>query len=867
MKQLNLNGKWKIRWSDGQRGGMPHYIHMPGDAPAADVTGAVKEIGNEYDSRKWIDATVPGEVHADLMRAGIIESPYEAAGVLKCRWVEECFWFYRTVFAAPEAYNAALARLTFKGLDYGAVIYLNGTEIARHENAFYPCAIDVSGVLNPFENVLVVRLESGLYSAADRPIRDYFTATLSADALLHKRNWLRKPQYQAEWDWSPRLLNVGITGAVCLEWGSRMIVSQTAVNASLDADLKAGYVRVRVFTEQWDKSLGDVALCVTLDEKTQSFNFNSIPENGVLEAVLQIENPELWWPAGFGEQTLYTLDIEVLSNGKSLYSEVKNVGFRYVNVNQKSHEECGNYFVFEINGEPIFLKGANFVPNDLLTTAMSPERYEALIELALGANFNFLRIWGGGIYENDVLYELCDRKGILLWQEFIAACAVIPIKDEALLESIKQEAVYNIRRLSAHASLIAWCGNNEIDWITKDFEGMHTREDFPLYHEILPSLLKAEAPETYYQPTSPFSAKHEDHNNDTTGDQHPWSVGFENKDSRLYEDMVCRFPNEGGILGPSSLPTMKSCLRAGDGIHSFSWQVHDNMMENYQPGSSPDEDLRFWTGMEVSDLSLEEYVYAGGITQAEGLKRYIDNFRRRKFSSSCAVFWMYNDCWPTTRSWTVVDYYLRRTPSYHTVRRAFLPVAPVIAKEGKVYRIYGVNDTLTERETVLRYGVFQTDGTYIMDHAVNVLLPANNSLLLAEILAENVEQAGGNCVAIVFARLDDSEGNLIARTRYTDARFCDIKLPEEHIRTQRCDNGWLFTSDVFVMNICVDLDGEGAVSDNLFDLYPGQPHFVKFGSADMKSPILFTLNGFLRAFELGETVIEFDESVSETQAI
>jgi beta-mannosidase len=868
MNQMDIHSNWKIRWCDGQRGGMPHYIHTPDEPPAADVKGLAKPVADGYDPRKWIEASVPGEVHNDLMRAGILPSPYEGTGVLAGRWAEECFWFYRTEFDAPEAAGAPLARLVFEGLDYSAVIYLNGEEIARHENAFCPCSVDVAGRLRERGNVLTVRLESGLFAVCDRPIRDYFTATLSVDTLLHKRNWMRKCQSQFEWDWSPRLLNIGITGPVRLVWEEALLVSGCAVQAALEENLERGSIRVRAFAAQEAVLSGGAALRVTVAGETHVFPFAAIPEDGVLEGRVTVERPELWWPAGFGRQALYTVEIEVTAAGRSVYACSKRVGFRHVRVDRSPHEKAGRYFVFVVNREPVFLRGANLVPTDLLATGMTAERYRTLVDLALSANFNFLRIWGGGLYESDALYDYCDERGVLLWQEFIGACGVIPVSDEALRRSIEEEAVYNIRRLGSHPSLAAWCGSNETVWMTRSgWDDMHAREDFPLYFELYPSLLERETPGVYYQPSSPYSEDSEDYNDFETGDQHPWGVGFANKDSRDYEGYVCRFPNEGGILGPSSLPTMRACLRPGEGVHSFSWQVHDNMLDNYNPGESPDCDLEFWTGLSIDGLSLEEYVYAGGLVQAEGLKRYIENFRRRKFSSSCAVFWMYNDCWPTVRSWTIVDYYLRRTPSYHAVRRAFEPVSAVIAKEEKGYVLYGVNDTREERAGQLRYGVFTTAGTYVLDFQKTVCLPANASVPLAGIPLGAVEDAGGSAGALVFAVLTDDRGMELSRTRYTDALLSELRLEKAAIEVAPCEGGCWMKSEVYTMGVCLDLDGGGAIGDNLFDLYPDQPYFVPSEEALSENAVLFTWNDFVQRIRAKDGAAELSTTHMERKAV
>lgn len=842
MQKQNLTGLWKIHWSDGQRGGYPHYLHMFNEPSNVTVMKQKKFIPDDYDDVKWLDAQVPGEIHLDLMRAGIIASPYNDVGILQCRWVEECLWYYRRVFDAPEACEVSHAELIFEGLDYGAVIYLNGEEIGRHSNAFYPCVINVTNNLLPYGNVLLVQLESGLFSVCEKPIKDYYTATMTVDVLLHKRNWLRKTQSQMAWDWAPRLMNIGIYKPVYLQYGEYLLVESTAVTADLNDDLDVGTVNVRVFISDFDTTLSDIDLIISIQGNTIKVRYDSIPDDGILTTQLTVMNPKLWWPSGYGKQPLYSIDISIYKNEVVLFSQSKRIGFRKIDVNKNRHPIEGCYFIFEINHIPIFIKGSNLVPADIITAAITDETYATLVELALEAGFNFLRIWGGGLYESDILYEICNKNGIMLWQEFVFACATTPMSDEILLDSIRKEVIYNIRRLSHNPSLVAWCGNNEVGDASSQLNGfMHTGEDNPLFDDIIPEILKKEAPILYYQPTSPYSEDGSCFSSAIIGDQHPWDVGFVNKDSRLYEKMVCRFPNEGGILGPSSLPTMKACLRPDDGIQSFSWQIHGNMLDSWMPGSSPRDDVLFWLGCDMRKMTLAEYTYAGGFVQGEGLKRYIENFHRRKYSSSGAVFWMYNDCWPTTGSWTIVDYYLHRTPSYFAVKRAFGNIVPIISLDDEKYSIFVVNDTLLAWCGTLHFGAFTTDGKYISEQRLPVVCNPNCSMEIAMIEASVINECGID-LTMVFACLYDENNVLVGRTRYTSLLYHELVLPPAVIRSEFSEDGMKYSCETLALGVCLGLDGTENLSDNMFDLFPGQSYFVK---GDTTTPI-FVLNNFLK---------------------
>lgn len=802
MKRLSLCGKWKLRWSDALRGGLQNHVCDLSDA-------------------KWLDATVPGEVHLDLMEVGLIADPYTGIGCLTSRWVEESFWSYRKVFTVPKDALESEAWLYFEGLDYTAVIYLNGEEIGRHANFFYPCRINVTGKLKEGDNVLVVQLESGLFATAEKPISGYPLTQDGTVMLLRKRIWLRKPQCSFGWDWSPIFLNVGIHKPVYLEWVKHARVDEVVVLSDVSDCLKEGYVNVRVFVEGLEKEPVRGKVVVNILESGTEVSKEIEMSQGMqrYELSCAVNNPKLWWPVGHGEQNLYTVQVKVFVEDKVFFETSRKIGFRKVRINQDPHPEKGTYYIIEINDRKIFAKGANFVPAEIIYARLNRERYETLIDRALEANFNMLRIWGGGIYESDDFYELCDEKGILVWQEFIFACSRYPATDSEFLRNVKAEAVYNVRRLASHPSLIVWCGNNEQEWQNTFFTDGHMNPDYALYHRVLPEILKEEDPTRFYQPSSPISPNHEYPNADHTGDQHPWSIGFDNLDFRGYRDMICRFPNEGGILGPTSLENMYACLPEGQRyINSFAWQVHENTIEGLFEKSSPERVVSEWVAKDSTAMSVEEYTYYGGLLQGEGLSEYINNFRRRKFDSAAAIFWMFNDCWPAVRSWTIVDYYLNRTPSFYPVKRCFAPISVVVTKEDDRVNIYGVNDTPFDWEGEVQYGVFTLHGDYVLDKTAKVKIADNTSTCIASFPVDEWERTGFDR-AIAFAMLKKN-GKVIARNRLFLLRFYEMDWPKAEVEIERDGDEIVFRSDVFVWGVCLDLNGTKELPDNFFDIWP-----------------------------------------------
>jgi beta-mannosidase len=814
---VDLNGTWELSWQDGERG----PARRPGVLERADAR-----------PRQTFTARVPGEVHLDLMAAGVIGDPAVGTNCLAARWVEEAVWVYRRTFAAPALRHGERAYLRFDRIELAAVVRLNGAEVGRHDDAFLPACFDVTDRLRAGENLVVVETESGLFAVAERPWEGW---GVNNSARLTKRHWLRTVQSSASWDWSQRLLNVGITGGVCLEVAGGVRVDGWATFSELDASLGAGSVTARVFVEGLDDAVVGGLLSVEVEGTKVQAQVPVEIRRGAqrLEVKVAVPRPEPWWPVGHGSPRLYGVRVRLEAGGGTLLEARRSVGFRHIRVNQDPHPSGGRFFIIEVNGKAIFCKGGDFVPADAIPARLDRGRYATLVDRALEANFTMLRIWGGGLYESDDFYELCDERGILVWQEFIFACARYPATDERFVELVRREARYQARRLAHHASLVVWCGNNEIEWGYWSWgygERGTIAPDHFLYHNVLPRILAEEDGTRFYQPSSPYSPDLHHPNCDDCGDQHPWSIGFADKDFRKYRTMACRFPNEGGIMGPASLPTIRACLGPGqEKPHSFAWEVHENSIAI---PSEADGILEEWLGRRIEDLSIEDWAYLGGLLQGIGLGEYIRNFRRRMFSTSSAVFWMYNDCWPMVRSWTVVDYYLRRTPSFHPVRRAFAPLAVALAVEDDNVKVFCVNDEKAT-DVEVRFGVVRLAGGYPVDEKRRLSATGNASTLAAELPLARLQGLGERSHA-AFAVLSLA-GREVARDTLFLPLFKEVEWPEARVAVRREGAKAIFSSETFAWRVCVDLDGERRLPDNFFDLLPGVPHELAW-PADLGEP-------------------------------
>jgi len=793
------------------------------------------------------------------MEAGLLQDLNIGLNSLSARWVEEQFWVYRRGFHVRAENLKGSQWLIFEWLEHAASVWLNGAEIGRHANSHRRAVFDVTGRLREGENLLIVVVESGLHHAHDVPVDGY---AFDRYAQITRRPLLRKAQYQCGWDWNPRLMNVGILGDVSLECSDVPVIHEVSITANLDQALQNATLLCRVFLRHPAPCISvPVSLSLAVPESgretSQEVTLSAASSAVTCHALsLDLPRPVLWWPAGLGEQKLYDVRVE-LKAGRDKVTLDRQVGFRSIEVGQSPHPDGGRYFVMRVNNQPVFCKGANWVPPDLLPSRVSAKHYEELVRAAAAANFNTLRVWGGGVFAPEPFLDACDRHGILIWHDFLFACARYPADDPAFTAEVEAEVREAVRRMSHHPSLAVWCGNNEVEWGDREWGYAHRRPIWPhhaLFHHHIPATLAEEDPSRFYWPSSPWSPDFAAPNDPSTGDQHPWGVSILNPgpaDFHLYRTYTDRFPNEGGVLG-AALPATLQAFLPEDQQHllSLSWVHHDNPIayRASQEGcrGRTYETFRYWTGLDPLTLAMEEYALLSGLLQAEGLTEYVVNYRRRKFSSASAIFWMYNDSWPATHSWTIVDYCLRRRVSYHPVRRAFQPVSVVTVDEGERIVWYGVNDTLQEWTGTLRHGVFFLKGGYAHDAEVRVSIPANASAPLAALPKTVWEEAGIHRSGAFGVLLADRQ--IVAYHRLFLHPFHELELVPATVDVKRLASEASFRCETFAWGVCLDTTGSHEYADNCFDLLPGLRYTVPWpGSAGEPQVAWIGSNALLQA--------------------
>ena len=551
-----------------------------------------------------------------------------------------------------------------------------------------------------------------------------------------------------------------------------------------------------------------------------------------------VENPLLWWPRGHGEQNLYTVEV-TLQTGDERWNACRKTGVRLVEIDESPHPVEGRYFYLKVNKRPIFCKGGNWAPADVLYSTVEDDRYRALIRLTAEANFNFMRINGTGIFVTHALAKACDLAGILLWHDFPLGNCKYPGDDPAFADEVRREVTWAVRELAHHPSIVVWCGNNEIE-IFEEAPGIddqyRKRPHYYMFHFDIPRVVSREDPSKLYRPSSPFSPDFNDPRDATSGNQHPWVVSLRTPgpvDWWPYRQRVDRFAVEGGVLGAAALGTLRRFLPENERyMFSPSWEHHDNPfasqdLEQGAPGKAY-ATVEFWTGRTFAGMDWEDYAFASALLQAEGLSEYAVNYRRRMWSSAAAVFWSYNDAWPVTHSWTIVDYYLHTKLAYHPVRRAFQSVSVVVAEEGEKVIVFGVNDGPLDVQAELRYGLFALKGGLPVDQKKSVSLAANSAAAVAEIDRAAWQSAGfGESGA--FALLCRN-GKPVAQHRLFAQRFKNLAFADPDIQLSWRGGTVKLQSAVFVWGVCLDVEGDAALADNCFDLLPGIPYEVPWKS-------------------------------------
>lgn len=805
---------------------------------------AVKNLHEGWKFRQarltnWYPATVPGVVHTDLLQNKIIEDPFFRLNERGLQWIDKEDWVYETCFTlAADMMRKENMELVFEGLDTYADVYLNDECILKANNMFRRWSIPVRQYIREENNILKVYFHSPV--KIDVPKWDALSYQYPASndqsengGLFNKKIsiFARKAGYHYGWDWGPRLVTSGIWRPVYIRaWSDLRIndvfIEQKEVGAG--RAVIAGHVELDA-----DKDMDGVLVTIT-DEATGRVlgEWQADLKRGTNRVTVDfvLHKPKLWWSNGLGEPFLYRFRTDIIAGGELLDSKTERVGIRSLKVVHQPDKD-GHTFYIELNGRPVFAKGANYIPLDNFLPRVTPENYKRTILDAAGVNMNMLRVWGGGIYENDVFYDLCDEHGIMIWQDFMFACSMYPAEG-ALLDNIHQEAVDNVKRLRNHACIALWCGNNECQdaWLgwgwkreierqNKEYADKIWAQYRQQYHVTLPGVVREYAPGTFYWPSSPFAFEGE-MSGTTDGDRHYWSVWHGKAPISDYDSEKSRFFSEYGF---QSFPEFESVKRYAP--YPEDWDIRSEVMMSHQRGGDHANGLieTYLLNEYKKPRDFRAFLYMNHVLQGDAIKTAIESHRRQMPYNMGTLFWQHNDCWPVA-SWASRDYYGRWKAQHYYVRKAYddILISPVV--EGDDLKVYAVSDRLENTSGRLQLQVCQFDGTVVHHWGKSVGISGNDSrVCFSAPLAKLLEGANRGTV---YVRVDytDKSGR-VYHNNYCLGKQKDMDYPKVDLQTEvrSIEGGYEVTvsADKFARAVCLSVaDNESVYSDNYFDVQP-----------------------------------------------
>ncbi|MDX0702273.1 glycoside hydrolase family 2 protein [Sinorhizobium medicae] len=774
------------------------------------------------DNSHALTIALPGDVHSALQRAGIIADPYHGRNEAEIQWVARKEWVLeRTVVIGADDLNGGWY-LDFESIDTVASVFVNEQLVLTAENCFRRYRPDVSDAIVAGENRIRIILHSAIAEGERRQAaQPFYVPYHDGNSPIANGNMLRKPQCHFGWDWNIAIAPLGVYGSLAL---CRLETARIEHLTTRQLWLEDGSVDLQVTVQLFARDPGIVPVYFTLDGVRERLDCAVGPGETRVTHVFTIEEPRRWWPAGSGDQAFSTLKVEV--PGETV---TRQIGFRTIKLVTDS-DEAGSRFAFRVNGREVFCRGANWIPADALRSRVTPEAVEDLLRSAVDANMNMIRVWGGGFYEPDWFYDLCDRLGLLVWQDFMFACNLYP-STPGFLENVADEVDYQVRRLSTHPSIALWCGDNELVGALTWFE--ESRKDRDRYlvsydrlNRTVETAMRRACPEAIWWPSSP-SAGYLDFGDawhaDGAGDMHYWSVWHENKSFDNYRTVRPRFCSEFGFQSYTSMPVIRQFAGERD------LNIASPVMEAHQKNAGGNERIagtmfRYFR----FPKDFPSFVYLSQIQQGLAIRTAVDYWRSLKPHCMGTLYWQLNDTWPVT-SWSSLDFGGQWKAMHYMARRFFQPVAvaAIPSAEGSEVAISMVNDTAEPVTVELQAFLVSLDGERQPLLAVAGTCSPDRAATLVAIAAKDIPSD-----MLLFWSFEASNGST-GEGHYVNGTYKALDLAPSGLTVEavpRPDGSF----DVSVkaaglaLHVMIEADIEGRYSDNAFDLTAGETKSIRF---------------------------------------
>lgn len=778
-------------------------------------TWEFSQIGKE----EWLPGEVPGGVHTDLLRLGRIPDPFVGENELEVVWVTEADWEYRRSFT-PEAALLAQERvyLVCEGLDTLAEVSLNGQPVGETRNMFRPYEWEITSLLRPGENQIAVRFRSPVRYVQERQAQ---FALPGVEPAIHIQGspYLRKAPSHFGWDWGPMLPPIGIWREIRLEGRSRARLAE--VHLRQQHSQSEARVSAALQAERWGQAPLQAVFRLT-SPSGQAWEQAAETGSEALTLEITVPDPELWWPNGMGAQPLYRAEVELRSGEELLERREYSLGLRTLELRQEP-DEWGRSFTFFVNGQPLFAKGADWIPADSFPTRVTPEHLENLLSSAAQAHMNMLRVWGGGFYEDEAFYDLCDHYGLLVWQDFMFACHIYPLDDPEFLEELEAEVRAAVTRLRHRACLALWCGNNEMEWMWRIWRrqpglSKYRRAFERFFFHTLPAWVAEADPDRPYWPSSPSSnTPFKNPNSADQGNMHYWEVWHGRRPFSAYLTQYPRFMTEFGFQSLPPLETVRAFASPED------WDLQGRVLRHRQ--RSGEGNRLIFTQMNRLFRPPKDFpslVYLSMVLQAEGIRSGVEHWRRHRERVSGTIFWQLNDCWPAI-SWSSLDYYGRWKALHYAARRFFAPVLlSAVAGEEQI-ELHLTNDRLTPFAGRVRWALQSLDGAVVEAGEAAAEAPASASVLALG-LPVSYRPKDRKKLALVCELLEGEERLALSVVPLAPDKSMCLEDPQIQVELSISGDELVLEARARSLARFVELGLEGAdvvFSDNYFDLPAG----------------------------------------------
>ena len=794
---------------------------------------------NQVGENEWLPATVPGTVHTDLLANEKIEDPFYRLNELDQQWIDKVDWEYKSTFTVDKTFlKRDKVVLDFEGLDTYADVSVNGEKVLSADNMFREWQVDVKDLLKEGDNEIHIVFRSPIVEGLKKYDANGFVYPGGENDQAERGEvegnkrvsiYTRKAGYHFGWDWGPRLVTSGIWKPIYLKaWDQATIENLQIVQHEVSEE-KATFTAVFEVD-----AVKKTKATITINNDGQSLASSKVsltPGVNTYSVDFEIANPQLWWTNGLGEAHLYNLSGVLDVKGRTVTEDTR-IGIRTLELVREKDDD-GTSFYFKLNGHPVFMKGANYIPNDMFLPRVTDENYRKVVENAKNANNNMLRVWGGGIYENDIFYDLCDENGILIWQDFMFACAMFPNNPE-FLDNIKHEAIDNVKRLRNHPSIAMWCGNNEIltAWNTWGWKKVAEDQgsDVPekcwqayvdIFHKTLPDVVKEYDPSRSYWGSSPSSGLGVQADL-VNGDEHYWGVWWAKEPFSTYATHLARFMSEYGF---QSFPEMASVRKYAE---PEDYDIYSEVMKSHQRSSIGNGTIEYYMLQEYKKpKDFESFLYVNHVLQADGIKFGLEGHRRAMPFCMGSLYWQINDVWPVA-SWSSTDYYQKWKALQYYVKKGFSQVLVSPYEEGIKFKVGIVNDRLEPIQAELRMQMIDFDGQVIWEEAHLVDIPANSSDDYFDVNKNEWRyKYRRNLKNAVFTTELVENGKVLSKNNYYFLPFkkLKVKAPQVEYAITKADNGFdiVLKTDKLAKNLFMEIgDEEGFFSDNNFDLMPNE---------------------------------------------